>query len=138
MPYRTFYICLQFNCFSQTSLLSTRIEFKSSKEHSSDSSEDEDISSRLKSKYHVLLPDTSSEKVKQFYSNGQLPAIKQIKQSIDLAPESKEKDGNELGQPKIMLYSRERVNSILDWKRVCLIIRHINFTSLINGAQRLV
>ena len=110
---------LQFNYYSQTSILSTRVEFKSAKEHSPDESSDDEESDNLKTKYIHLKPDSANE-AKPNGGAGALQAKLAAKSTNnnDLLQKPTSKDGNELGQPKFMLYPRERINTLLDWKKV--------------------
>ncbi|KAI2796749.1 Ubiquitin carboxyl-terminal hydrolase 42 [Blomia tropicalis] len=107
----------QFNFFSQSSLLGSHIEFKSSKEHSDDSSGDEDISNKLKSKYKVLVPDSElpndNVKSKKLCTNGGYMLNKPRPTTTN---KEINKDGNELGTPKYTLYSRDKID--LEWKKM--------------------
>lgn len=102
------------NYFSQTTLLTNRIHFKSEKELTSDNDSDSDETmsiQKLKTKYHVLQPDTNAESVKKLYSSGFYSNLKA--KHVNL---KESKDGNELCQPRNTLYPRE--NIVLEWKRV--------------------
>lgn len=111
----------QFNYYSQTSLLNTRVEFKSEKEHSPDESSDEEENDNLKTKYIHLKPDSTNELKPGSANGGTLQAklgAKSTNNNDLLRKPSSSKEGNELGQPKHILYPREQINALLDWKKV--------------------
>lgn len=97
------------------------MEFKSEKEHSPDDSSDEETNDNLKTKYIHLKPDPTNEPKQGNANGGTLQAILGAKSTNNndlLRKPNSSKEGNELGQPKHMLYSREQINVLLDWKKV--------------------